>query len=49
MDKNILEATIRNGKWVKQPQEPKSIFSLANGGEKHQGEKYDLNNHLVTQ
>ena len=28
MDKNIMEAKIRNGKWVKQPQEPKSIFQL---------------------
>ena len=49
MDKNVLEAKIRNGKWVKQPQEPKSFFILANSGEKHQGEKYDLNNRLMTQ
>ena len=33
MDKNVLEAKIKNGKWVKQPQEPKLIFSLANDGE----------------
>ena len=44
MDKNVLEAKIRNGKWVRQHQEPKLIFSLENGGEKHPGEKYDLNN-----
>ena len=25
MDKNVLEAKIRNGKWVKQPKEPKLI------------------------
>ena len=36
MDKNILEAKIRNGKWVKQPQEPKSIFRLENDGEMQQ-------------
>ena len=36
MDKNVLEAKIRNGKWVKQPQEPKSIFSLEDGGEMQQ-------------
>ena len=36
MDKNIMEVEIRNGKWVKQPQELKSIFSLANCGEMQQ-------------
>ena len=36
MDKNILEAKVRNGKWVKQPQEPKSIFNLVNIGEMQQ-------------
>ena len=36
MDKNILEAKIRNGKWVKQPLKPKSIFSLENSGEMQQ-------------
>ena len=36
MEKNVLEAKIKNGKWVKQPQEPKSIFSLENGGEMQQ-------------
>ena len=48
MDKNVLEAKIRNGKWVEQPEEPKSIFSLENGGEKHQGDKYNINNNLMT-
>ena len=28
MYKDVLEAKIRNGKWVKQPQGPKSIFQL---------------------
>ena len=36
MDKNVMEAKIRTGKWVKQPQEPKLISSLENGGEMQQ-------------
>ena len=36
MDKNVLEAKIGNGKWVKLTQEPKSIFILENGGEMQQ-------------
>ena len=33
MEKNVLEAKIKDGKWVKHPQEPESIFSLENSGE----------------
>ena len=46
MDKNILEAKIKNGKWVKQPQDPKStsaktqiIFLIFEGDYSNTGAK----------